>query len=289
MSQKNPVELSIIVVSYNTKDLTRQCLASLIAEKTKKESWEIIVVDNASTDGSAEMIKKEFPKVTLLPQRKNLGFSVSNNIGIRRSTGRYILLLNSDTEASLGAIAETLEFFKEHPDVGVVTCKLILQDGSMDLACHRGFPTPWASFTYFFGLEALFPKSRIFGEYHQGYKDLNQPHEVDSPSGAFFMIRGEAIDKVGLLDEQFFMYGEDLDWAYRVKQAGWKIMFYPGASVLHKKWQSGKAHENDVVRKETQKHFSQAMQLFYKKHYAHRYGWLVTGLVLLGIKLRSLV
>lgn len=287
MPQKNHAELSIIVVSYNTKDLTRQCLASLLAAKTKKDSWEIIVVDNASTDGSAQIIKKEFPTVKLMNQHGNLGFSVGNNVGIRRSGGRYILLLNSDTEIRPGSIQKTLEFLKSQPGVGVATCKLVQEDGSMDPACHRGFPTPWASLTYFSGLERLFPRLRFFGQYHQGYKDLHEAHEIDSPSGAFFMVRREVIDAVGLLDEQFFMYGEDLDWAYRIKQAGWKIMFYPQVSVLHKKWQSGKAHADEVIRKETQEHFSESMQLFYKKHYQHRYGWLVTALVILGIKLHS--
>ncbi|MBI3576855.1 glycosyltransferase family 2 protein [Candidatus Gottesmanbacteria bacterium] len=286
---KKPVELSIIIISYNTKDILKDCLVSLFAAKTTKDSWEIIVVDNASSDGSPEMITNEFPDVMLLPQKKNAGFSVGNNLGMRKSKGEYILLLNSDTQVPSGSIQETLQYLKHHADIGVVTCKLIRSDGSMDPACHRGFPTPWAALTYFAGLEKLFPKSKLFGQYHQGYKDLSQPHGIDSPSGAFYMVRREVVDKVGFLDEQFFMYGEDLDWSYRIKAAGWKIMFYPAVNVIHKKWQSGKAHPEETQRRLTQKYFFDAMKLFYKKHYAHRYGWLVTGCVLLGIKLRSLL
>lgn len=289
MRQEKSVELSIVILSYNTKDVLRGCLASLRAGKTNADAWEIIVVDNASTDGSAEMVRKEYPAVRVIPQKSNLGYSAGNNVGIRKSQGKYILLLNSDTEASPGAIQETLQYLQHHADVGVISCKLTRLDGSMDPACHRGFPTPWAALTYFLGLERLLPKSNIFGRYHLGFKNLSEPHEIDSPSGAFYMIRHDVVNEAGLLDEQFFMYGEDLDWSYRIKEEGWKIIFYPFVSVLHKKWQSGKAHPDEAQRRPTQKHFFDAMQLFYKKHYQHRYGWLVSALVLFGIKLRSLL
>lgn len=289
MSKQEPVDLSIIIVSYNTRDLLEGCLASLFAAQTGRDRWKVIVVDNASTDDSVGMTKQRFPHVHIIENKKNIGFSAGNNVGIKKSKGKAILLLNSDTQVSAGAIQEILAYLMHHPDVGVATCKLSRPDGSMDPACHRGFPTPWAAFTYFLGLENLFPTSRFFGSYHQGYKDLSRPHEIESPSGAFYLVRREVIDEVGLLDEKFFMYGEDLDWSYRIKHAGWKIMFYPYATVLHKKWQSGKAHTNEVQRRITQKHFFDAMRLFYKKHYQKRYGWVVTGLVLLGIKFRSLL
>lgn len=286
---KKTVDLSIIILSYNTKDVLKDCLVSLLAAKKTNDQWEIIVVDNASSDGSPEMIQKEFPEVVLFLQKKNAGFSVGNNIGIKKSKGTYVLLLNSDTEISPGAIQETLRYFQHHADVGVITCKLIRPDGTMDPACHRGFPTPWAALTYFAGLERLFPASKLFGRYHQGYKDMRQPHEIDSPSGAFYLVRREVIDKVGLLDEHFFMYGEDLDWSYRIKSAGWKIIFYPFVSILHNKWQSGKAHPDQAQRRQTQKHFFDAMQLFYKKHFQHTYGWVVNMLVLLTIRIKRLL
>ncbi len=277
------INVSIIILSYNTRDLLERCLSSLFQAETEQDRWEVIVVDNASADGSAAAVKKGFPRVHVIENKKNLGFAAGNNIGIKKSKGNIILLLNSDTEVSVGAIQETVSYLDHHPKVGVVTCKLIRPDGSMDPACHRGFPTPGAALAYFSGLEKIFPTISLFGGYHQGYKDFSQPHEIDSPSGAFFLVKKEVIDQVGLLDERFFMYGEDLDWSYRIKKAGWSIIFYPYVSVLHKKWQSGKGHSDETQRHETQKHFFEAMQLFYKKHYQRRYGWLVTNLVQFGI------
>ncbi len=281
----NP-KLSIIIASFNTKDLLRQCLLSVYRFKKASDTWEVIVVDNASTDGTQEMIRKEFDKVHLLVQPVNVGFAAAINIGIRQSHKRYILLLNSDTEMKKDTITSSLRFLEERQEVGVVTCKLVLADGSMDPACHRGFPTPWAAFCYFSGLERFFPKSYLFAQYHQGFKDMTTPHEIDSPSGAFFMVRRTVIDSVGLLDEAFYMYGEDLDWSYRMKQAGWKIYYYPAVSVLHRKKQSGRDSDDPSLRRKTETYFYDTMKLFYKKHYQHRYGWLVANLVQLGIRLR---
>lgn len=283
---KNRIDVSIIIVSYNTKDLLSVCLSSLIKQKGSK-SWEIIVVDNASSDGTSGLIKEKFPDVIFIQNKKNVGFSTANNIGLRRARGKYFLLLNSDTEVSEGAIGQVWQFMEKHTDVGVATCKLVLRDGSIDPACHRGFPTPWASLTFFLGLEKLFPRSRLFAQYHLGFKDMNEPHEIDSPSGAFYMVRREVIESVGFLDEDYFMYAEDLDWSYRIKQAGWKIFYYPEVSALHKKKQSGRNSDDPSLRKITETYFYDTMKLFYKKHYQHRYGWLVTNLVQLGIRLQA--
>lgn len=276
---KNESNLSIIIVNYNTKQLLR--------ERLKHLPWPVIVVDNGSTDGSVEMVKKEFPHVVLIRNKQNAGFAKANNQGIRRMNTKYVLLLNTDCEASRGATSETISYLDDHPDVGAITCRLLLPDGSMDPACHRGFPTPWASLTYFFGLEKLFPRSRIFGQYHQGYKSMREPHDIDCISGAFFLVRREVVDQVGLLDETFFMYGEDIDWCYRIRQAGWKIRFYPYVSITHTKHQSGLAHKDSLIRVSTRKNFYDAMKLFYNKHYRHRYSPIVSSLVLFGIKLRS--
>lgn len=283
------IDVSIIVLNFNTKDLTLSCLRSIKKSKKPTDKWEIVLVDNASTDGSREAIKKEFPHETTLFLDKNVGFAAGNNAGIRIAKGRNILLLNSDTQISKEAVAECLSFMDQHPDAGVVTCRLELLNGHLDPACHRGFPTPWASLTYFAKLEKTFPQSRLFGLYHQGYKDLNTTHEIDSPSGAFYFIRREVIDQVGLLDEDFFMYGEDLDWSYRIKKAGWKIFFNPSATVLHLKKQSGRENENIEIRDTTKIYFYNTMKLFYKKHYKHTYSPLTYGLVLLGIKILSLI
>lgn len=281
---KRTADLSIIIISYNTRVLLRSCLTTL-AHAMGKNSWEIIVVDNASTDGSVQMVKKDFPNVRVLENSKNEGFARANNMGLREARGKYLLLLNSDTEIPKGTIEAVRAFFDQHPDGGVCTCKVLLPDGSIDPACHRGFPTPWAALTYFTGLERLFPRSKLFARYHQWYKGIDSVHEIDSPMGAFYMVRRVVIDSVGFLDEDYFMYGEDVDWSYRIKQAGWKIYYYPLVTVLHRKKQSGRDSKDTSLRRKTEKYFYESMLLFYKKHYQHRYGWFVASLVRFGITL----
>ncbi len=282
------IDLSVIILNYNTKELLLRCLASVSASRLGSYALETIVVDNDSTDGSAATVKKEYPGVSLVQLAKNMGYSAGNNAGINKAKGRFLLLLNSDTELKPDTLKIMLEFMEKDREIGAATCLLVLPDGKMDPACHRGFPTPWTSLTYFLGLEKMMPKSQLFGQYHEGYADMSKPHEIDSPSGAFFLVRRNVVDKVGLLDEDFFMYGEDLDWAYRIKNAGWKIYWNPGTSTIHHKKQSGRANVDPGIRKVTDKYFFNTMSLFYKKHYARKYGWLVTQLVLLGIKIKSL-
>jgi len=277
--QKSEADLSIVIVSYNTRELLRARLKTLRGE--------VIVVDNASEDGSVEVVKSL--NIHLITNKVNVGFAAANNQGIQRTKSKYILLLNTDCEATHQAITESLKFLDSHPEVGCMSCKLVLSDGTIDPACHRGFPSPWASLTYFLGLEKLFPASRIFGQYHQGYKPMGEIHDIDCISGAFFLLRREVIEQVGLLDKAFFMYGEDIDWCFRIRKAGYRIQFYPHVSVVHQKHQSGLAHADSQLRFNTQKHFYDAMKLFYNKHYRRRYGWIISSLVLFGIKLRSLV
>ncbi len=284
---KRKIDLSIIIVSFNTKDLLRACLGSIHRSKRSTYDWEIIVIDNASIDQSANMVEREFPDVLVKRLKENVGFASGNNVGIRLANSRYILLLNSDTEVYVDTITKMIQFMDNHPHAGASGCKLILPDGSMDPACHRGFPTPWASLTYFIGLEKLFPRSKLFGQYHEGYRDLQSPHEIDSVSGAFFMVRRDVVDQVGLLDEAYFMYGEDIDWAYRIKKAGWKILFNPDTSVMHRKKQSGREHPRRDIRRQSNTYFFESMKIFYKKHYQHRYGWLTTQIVLFAIELQS--
>jgi hypothetical protein len=276
---KNTIDLSVVILNYNTVNLTRECLKTVLASRLGKYSMEVIVCDNGSTDGSREMITKEFPQAVLINNNKNLGFAAGNNPGIKRARGRYVLLLNTDTEVPKNTIATMLKFMDENPSVGASTCKLLLPDGTMDPACHRGFPTPWVAFTYMSGLERLFPKTRAFGEYHQGYKDLSTIHEVDCIVGAFFLMRRKVIEKVGLLDEEFFMYGEDIDLAQRIRDAGWKIMYNPKVTILHKKKQSGRANILRKRRVTTEIYFHKYNWLFYKKHYARKYPMLLTWLV----------
>lgn len=287
-SQKMP-DLSIVIVNYNTREFLKACLHSIERSGKNSDRYEVIVVDNASQDGSMEMVTHEFPSVKSIAMGANMGFAAANNRGMKASTGRYILLLNSDTEVGAGVLRDLARYMDEHNDAGALTCVLKFADGSMDPACHRGFPSPWASLTYFIGLEKLFPSSRIFGQYHQGYLPMGEIHDIDCISGAFFWVRREVIDQVGPLDEAFFMYGEDIDWCFRIREAGWKIQFYPQVSTLHKKYQSGLAHADSGTREQTRRHFYDAMRLFYRKHYRKRYSPLVSSLVLFGIKFRSLL
>jgi len=289
------IDLSIVILSYNTQDLLRKCLQSV--EKAKKGNYqvEIVVVDNASTDGSPEMVEEEFSRVKLIKSRKNLGYAGGNNLGLKKARGDYILFLNSDTEIKPDALTEMIKFMNKNPKVGASSVKTMLFTGGMDPDCHRGFPTPWASISYFLGLEKLFPKTKLFGQYHKFYLNLDKVHEIDAGFGTFMFVRKKALEQVGNWDDQYFFYGEDLDLFYRIREANWKIMFYPKPLVTHHKGaSSGLRKESKEVAKpsreiriKTAKASVRAMEIFYKKFYQDKYpGWL-TLLVLLGIKVKG--
>jgi len=273
------MDLSVVILNFNTLSLTKLCLESLKRSKLGSFTMEIIVCDNASTDGTLDMVKKEFPDVIRIQNGKNVGFAAGNNPGIKRAKGRYVVLLNSDTEVEPNTMRSMILFMDAHPRAGAATCKLLLMDKTMDPACHRGLPTPWNACTYYAKLEKLFPKVKLLSGYHQLYKDLSAMHEVDCISGAFFFVRREVIETVGLLDEDYFMYGEDIDWAYRIKKAGWQIWFTPEVTVLHKKKQSGRSHANRDRRMRTQTLFITYNKLFYTKHYEKKYPPIITWLV----------
>lgn len=279
------MDLSIIVINYKTKDLTLHTLDSVFAAPGDKE---VILVDNGSDDDTAAVVRKRFPKVKVIESKTNLGFAGGNNLGLRQAKGRFLLLLNSDTLINKDTLVKMIRFMDEHPRVGLATCRVELTSGRIDPASHRGFPAPWASLTYYLGLEKLFPQSRIFGQYHQGWKDLKQTHEIDTPVGAFFMLRREAIRQVGLLDERFFMYGEDIDFAYRVKRAGWQVVYTPVTTIVHLKGASGINKPDQTIRLKTTRAFFAAMKLFYRKHYRKRYPFPIHWLVWLGIDLIKL-
>lgn len=277
------MDLSIIIVNYKTQKLTLQTLESVFAARPPKNKLEVILVDNGSNDDTPEAVCRYYPEVKIIESRENLGFAGGNNLGLRRAKGRYQLLLNSDTLVEKDTLVKMIDFMDNHPRVGLSTCRVELAGGKIDPASHRGFPTPWASLTYYLGLERFWPKSRLFGQYHQGWKDLHATHEIDTPVGAFFMIRREVLRQVGLLDEKFFMYGEDIDLAFRIKQAGWQISYAPITRITHLKGASGINKPVKDIRIKTTKAFFEAMKLFYKKHYAKKYGFAVKWLVFLGI------
>lgn len=290
------IDVSVIILNFNTREILLNCLASLRASKKPSDRWEVFVVDNASTDGSIEtldeLVKSKdsfYSGLHIIKNEKNIGFAAGNNKAIAVAQGKHILLLNSDTEVSAGVIDEMVSFLDAHPKAGVATCKVVLSDGSIDPACHRGFPTPWASLTYVTGLEKLFPHSKLFAQYHLGYLPLDKPHKIDSPVGAFFLVKRQVISDVDMLDEDYFMYGEDLDWSYRIKQKGWEVWYNPSVSIVHLKKQSGRSNVDKKLRKRTQRFFYETMWLFYSKHYKRHYPALVTFFVWLAIHVRILL
>lgn len=269
--------LSIVIVNFNTRELLKACLRSVEASRTAWP-WELFVVDNASADGSADMVAAEFPWATLIRSESNRGYAYANNLGLRRAAGSYLLLLNPDTVLPPDALQQMVEYMDAHPEAGIAGPKLVRQDGSLDLACRRSFPSPEVSFYRMLGLSKLFPRSSRFGRYNLTYLDPDRPAEVDSVVGAFMIVRSEAVSQVGMLDESFFMYGEDLDWAFRIKSRGWKVLYNPAVVVLHYKGESSRRHSRKAILE-----FYRAMHLFYRKHYAAQTNVLLGALIVAAI------
>lgn len=287
MAVETTPQVYVIIPNYNTSDLLCRCLASLRAQRGAPP-MQIFVVDNASTDDSVACVRKEFPEVHLLESEHNGGFAYAVNLGLRAAQNGaqwqpddYVLVLNSDTELPPDALERMLAFMEVHPEAGVAGPKLVLPDGRLDRAARRAFPSPEVAFYRLFGLSALFPRSRRFGRYNLTYLDPDITTEVDSVCGAFMLVRARVVDEVGPLDEAFFMYGEDLDWAYRIKQRGWKIYYYPEVVVRHCKRASSRQIPEATLRA-----FYDAMRIFHRKHYAARYPRVVNLLIEAGISLR---
>jgi N-acetylglucosaminyl-diphospho-decaprenol L-rhamnosyltransferase len=274
------LDLSVVIVSYNTRELLRRCLASL--ERSEElGSHEVYVVDNASVDGSPAMVKGEFPQVRLVCSAVNGGYAYGNNLALRQARGRRILLLNPDTEVKPTAIAEMVRYLDAHPKAAAVGPKLVRPDGTLDLAARRSIPTPAVAFYRLSGLSRVFPHSQRFGRYNLTYLDPDQESEVDVLAGAFMLLRREAIEEVGLLDERFFMYGEDMDWAYRVARRGWRILYNPRVTVLHHKGASSRQHSHRMTWE-----FYRSMHLFYHKHFRQSMPPVIDWLVIAGIYAR---
>ena len=254
------MDLSVIIVNYNVKEFLQNLLHS-IEKSSSNISKEIIVIDNASDDGSVEVIKEKFPSIKLIENKINFGFGRANNQGLAISKGKYILFINPDCIVSEDTVINMISFFESHTECGLAGCKILNSDGTLQLACRRSFPGPWTSFTKVTGLSNLFPKSRIFARYNLTYLDENKTYEVDAVSGSFMMIRREVYEKVGGFDEQFFMYGEDLDLCYRIQKSGFKVFYVHTTQVIHYKGESTKRSNLDET-----KLFYDAMHLFVKKH-----------------------
>lgn len=255
------MDLSVIIVNYNVRQFLENALVSVQRALRELES-EIFVVDNASGDGSADMVRGRFPDVRVILNSTNLGFSKANNQALRLAKGKFILLINPDTIVQEDTLRVMLDFFAAHGDAGLAGCKILNPDGSFQLPCRRSFPSPWVAFTKIMGLSVLFPRSRIFGRYNLTYLDPDQTYPVDAISGSFMMLRRDVYDRIGGLDESFFMYGEDLDWCFRVRQAGYAVYYVHSTAIIHFKGESTRRSDIDELE-----HFYGAMELFVEKHF----------------------
>lgn len=275
------MKLSIIIVNYNTFTLTKQTIESVLCKKHPFK-YEILLVDNASSDGSIEALEECFKEeseeniIHIIKNTENLGFAKANNIGMRKAQGEYILLLNSDTEVEDDCLESCLEQMEQNEKLGALGCKVVLPNGKLDHACKRGFPTPKASLYYFLKWDQKDPVK--YGQYDALHLGEDEVGEVDALMGAFMLMPKKVLDKVGLLDEDFFMYGEDIDLCFRIKAAGYSILYYPKAQITHYKGGSSKRRRHKVIYD-----FHQAMWIFYKKHYVKEYNLGINLLVALGI------
>ena len=288
-------DLSIVIVNYNTRQLLDDCLASLLAAEQPAGGAEIIVVDNASSDGSQAMVREMYPTVQLIASEVNRGFSAANNLGAAVANGRSILFLNSDTRVAPDALVEPVTYLLSHPEVGALTVRLIYPNGERDPDNHRGFPTPWNAICHFSGLSRLFPNNPHYNGYFQSFQNMAETHAVDVIAGSYMLMPLALCRELGGWDETYFFYGEDIDFCYRIREAGYQIIYYPHVEVLHYKGaSSGLRKESAEIAKppkETRvkvaKESVRAMKIFYRKFYREQYPWLVTAVVLLGIQVRG--
>ena len=280
-SDSSAPRLTVIIVNYNVKHFLEQALVASLGA-AERVPTEIIVVDNASADGSVEMVERRFPDITVIRNLDNTGFSKANNQGIEIAKGDYILLLNPDTVVEEDTFEKVVDFMDEHPQAGGLGVKMLDGKGEFLPESKRAFPTPGVAFWKAFGFSALFPKSKTFGRYHLGFLDEDETHEVDVLAGAFMLLRKTVIDEIGGLDETFFMYGEDIDLSYRIVKAGYKNYYYPETRIIHYKGESTKKGSLNYVRI-----FYSAMKIFARKHFSGSSAELYIGLINLAIYLRA--
>lgn len=275
------MKLSIVIVNYNVRYFLEQAIQSVYKSRTNFD-YEIFVVDNHSTDDSLKMLSEKFPSVHVIANTKNAGFSKANNQAIKIANGEYVLLLNPDTLIQEDTLQECADFMDTHTDAGGLGVKMFDGTGHFLPESKRGFPSPMAAFAKMSGLASLFAQSRLFGQYHLTYLDKNQTHEVDVLSGAFMLLRRSVLNKTGLLDEAYFMYGEDIDLSYRIKKAGYKNYYFADTSIIHFKGESTKKGSLNYVRV-----FYNAMLIFSAKHVSGTKGKLLTLLLNIAIYIRA--
>lgn len=287
------LDLAIVIVSYSVRDLLRDCLASVLGSRGDF-TFEVCVVDNGSGDGSADMVRREFPQARLI-RAENRGYAAGNNLGLRAfgfadegspqaiagpGCPRCVLLLNPDTLLPPSALADMLGFMEKRPQAGVAGPRLVREDGSLDKACRRSFPTPEVAFYRMAGLSRLFPRHPRFGRYNLTHLSPDVTTEVDSVVGAFMLMRGQVLAQTGLMDEQYFMYAEDLDFCYRAKQLGWQVWYNADVTVLHYKGQSSRQRSTFANIQ-----FFRTMRLFHKKHFESGSPFLVNWAIYAAIGL----
>lgn len=274
-----PPRVAVVIVSYDVRDLLAGCLKSLAGQG---EGLEVVVVDNASSDGSAEMVAADFPDVSIVRNLDNRGFGAAANQGIAATLAPYVLSLNPDTVLHPGAIRGLSEYLDQHPEVGAVGPKILRPDGSLDLASRRSFPSPTVALLRLSLLSRLFPKSPRLARYNLTDRSPDVPQEIDAGTGACLLFRRAALNQVGVYDDAFFMYGEDLDLCFRLKEAGWKVMYWPASVVVHYKGRSSRQRSNAMIRE-----FHRSMWIFFRKHYRRSTPAPVAALIHAGIELRS--
>lgn len=279
------MDLSIVIINYNTKNLTKNCIQSII-ESIQYVSYEIIVVDNSSKQSERyEPLTEQKNIVRLFSNVANNGFGAACNFGAKRSNGDYLLFLNSDTLVKEDAIDKCIEYLKNHKNVGALGVRTLLPNGDLDHGCKRGFPTPASSLYYFMGLDKKYPKSKKYGAYRQTFVNEHQTSEVDAVSGSFMIVPKSVYKEVSGFDEDYFMYGEDIDLCYRIKSKDYSIVYFADAYIIHLRGQSGLSTKSDYVVY----HFYDAMKIFYKKHYENKYNFFINKVVYAGIKLKYLI
>lgn len=270
------MDLSIIIVNWNTRDYLEKCLESIQAHPASAVQ-EVIVVDNASADGSAQMVQERFPHVTLIRNSENAGYAMANNQAIELSNADFVLLLNPDTQITSGALDVLLKFARTHPDAAAVGCRLISPDGKVQSSC-RSFPDPMPVLFEYLKLSYLFPKSKKIGAYRMTYFDYAQEAEVDQPMASCLLISKTALDDIGKFDQDFPVFFNEVDWCYRAKQKGWKVFFTPSAEVIHEGGASTR-QVKPAMRKESHR----ALRKFYEKHYKKRLWppvyWFIVGAI----------
>ena len=274
-------DVSVAIVHFETPDYLVQCLKAL-SISIGAEALEVFVVDNASRSFDAANASDAFPGVRIICNRTNVGFARATNQALRQARGRFVLLLNPDAFVAPESIALMTAYLDAHPEVGCVTCRLELENGRLDLACRRLFPTPSRSLYRMTLLSKILPRNRRLGQYNLTYLDEWEETEIDQPCGAFMLVRAEILDEVGYLDERYFLYFEDTDWAYRIKKAGWQIWYVPTTTVRHIKRASTRKNRQQTIR-----YFHQSMRIFYRQHYEHIYPWWVNVTVLAAIGVRE--